>query len=228
MAAACGADLAATSIAGDAPLRAAAATAGQLVVTTPAKLAQVLREGILTQRMLQDRLQVRAAPAGSSTYVRGCQVSAPATTAAPCVGAGVPTLPRPHQAGSLQPCSGPPRLLAPLLSNPIPSPPPLAHHTQVLVLDEADLLLSYGYEEDVQALAPQIPRSCQCLLMSATSSEDVDRLTKLVLHNPLTLSLLGAATGQVRARAGAGGRVYKGTRQKAQHVVRNSHRKTLE
>lgn len=27
---------------------------------------------------------------------------------------------------------------------------------QVLVLDEADLLLSYGYEEDVQALAPQV------------------------------------------------------------------------
>lgn len=32
------------------------------------------------------------------------------------------------------------------------------------------------------------------MLMSATSSEDVDRLTKLVLHNPLTLNLLGAAT----------------------------------
>ncbi len=32
---------------------------------------------------------------------------------------------------------------------------------QVLVLDEADLLLSYGYEEDVQALAPHIPRSAQ-------------------------------------------------------------------
>ncbi|KAL4430654.1 hypothetical protein ABPG75_005910 [Micractinium tetrahymenae] len=130
VAAACGADLAATAIAGDAPLRAAAATAGQLVVTTPAKLAQVLREGILTPRMLQDRLQV-------------------------------------------------------------------------LVLDEADLLLSYGYEEDVQALAPQIPRSCQCLLMSATSSGDVDRLTKLVLHNPLTLNLLGAAAGQAGAAAAA-------------------------
>ena len=27
---------------------------------------------------------------------------------------------------------------------------------QVLVLDEADLLLSYGYEEDVTQLAPQV------------------------------------------------------------------------
>ena len=31
----------------------------------------------------------------------------------------------------------------------------------MLVLDEADLLLSYGYEEDVQALAPHVPRSTQ-------------------------------------------------------------------
>ena len=61
------------------------------------------------------------------------------------------------------------------------------------MLDEADLLLSFGYEEDVAALAPQIPRSCQCLLMSATGSADVDRLTQLVLHNPLALNLLGAA-----------------------------------
>jgi hypothetical protein len=37
----------------------------------------------------------------------------------------------------------------------------------------------------------QIPRSCQCLLMSATSSAEVERLQKLVLHNPTTLNLLG-------------------------------------
>ena len=48
------------------------------------------------------------------------------------------------------------------------------------------------------ALAPQVPRSCQCMLMSATSSAEVDRLTALVLHNPLTLNLLGQATGEVR------------------------------
>lgn len=38
----------------------------------------------------------------------------------------------------------------------------------------------------------QVPRSCQCLLMSATSSEEVERLQKLVLHNPTTLNLLGS------------------------------------
>ncbi|KAL4858273.1 DEAD-box ATP-dependent RNA helicase 16 [Chlorella vulgaris] len=119
----CGSELTVSAVAGDTPLRALCATAGQLVVTTPAKLAQALREGILTPRVLQERLQV-------------------------------------------------------------------------LVLDEADLLLSYGYEEDVQALAPHVPRSAQCLLMSATSSADVDRLTKLVLHNPAALNLLGQSTAK--------------------------------
>lgn len=34
------------------------------------------------------------------------------------------------------------------------------------------------------------------MLMSATSSEEVDRLTQLVLHNPVTLNLLGRATAE--------------------------------
>lgn len=60
---------------------------------------------------------------------------------------------------------------------------------EILVLDEADLLLSFGYEEDLKALTALVPRRCQCLLMSATSSADVDKLKKLVLHNPYVLTL---------------------------------------
>ncbi|KAL6961299.1 DEAD-box ATP-dependent RNA helicase 16, partial [Sarracenia purpurea var. burkii] len=59
----------------------------------------------------------------------------------------------------------------------------------ILVLDEADLLLSYGYEDDLKALTTHIPRRCQCLLMSATSSADVEKLKKLILHNPFILTL---------------------------------------
>ncbi|XP_057482093.1 DEAD-box ATP-dependent RNA helicase 16 [Actinidia eriantha] len=59
----------------------------------------------------------------------------------------------------------------------------------MLVLDEADLLLSYGYEDDLKALTAHIPRRCQCLLMSATSSADVEKLKKLILHNPFILTL---------------------------------------
>ena len=38
----------------------------------------------------------------------------------------------------------------------------------------------------------QVPRGCQCMLMSATMSADVERLQKLVLHNPIMLNLLAS------------------------------------
>ncbi|XP_015868189.1 DEAD-box ATP-dependent RNA helicase 16 [Ziziphus jujuba] len=60
---------------------------------------------------------------------------------------------------------------------------------EILVLDEADLLLSYGYEDDIKAFTSHIPKRCQCLLMSATSSADVEKLKKLILHNPFILTL---------------------------------------
>ncbi|KDP32115.1 hypothetical protein JCGZ_12576 [Jatropha curcas] len=60
---------------------------------------------------------------------------------------------------------------------------------EILILDEADLLLSFGYEDDLKALTAILPRRCQCLLMSATSSADVDKLKKLILHNPYILTL---------------------------------------
>lgn len=58
MAAHCGADLSVSAISGEGQQRSQAATAGQLVVTTPAKIAQMLREGWLTPKMLEQRLQV--------------------------------------------------------------------------------------------------------------------------------------------------------------------------
>ncbi|XP_059437688.1 DEAD-box ATP-dependent RNA helicase 16 isoform X1 [Corylus avellana] len=60
---------------------------------------------------------------------------------------------------------------------------------EILVLDEADLLLSYGYEDDIKAFTAHIPKRCQCLLMSATSSGDVEKLKKLILHNAFILTL---------------------------------------
>jgi len=67
--------------------------------------------------------------------------------------------------------------------------PVLGEHLSFMVLDEADLLLSYGYEEDMDTIAPCVPRSCQCMLVSATTSDDVLKLTKLVLTNPVLLDL---------------------------------------
>ncbi|KAH9615410.1 hypothetical protein KSS87_013445 [Heliosperma pusillum] len=61
----------------------------------------------------------------------------------------------------------------------------------MLILDEADFLLSQGYEDDLRAFIGHVPRCCQCLLMSATSRYDdnVEKLKKLFLHNPYILTL---------------------------------------
>ncbi|KAF5826362.1 DEAD-domain-containing protein [Dunaliella salina] len=79
----------------------------------------------------------------------------------------------------------------------------LSSRLQMLVLDEADLLLSYGFEADLALLAPQIPRACQCMLMSATVSPEVERLTQMVLHNPITLNLINAGAAQPGGEAGS-------------------------
>ncbi|KAL3682380.1 hypothetical protein R1sor_000402 [Riccia sorocarpa] len=89
-----------------------------------------------------------------------------------------------------------PARISACIQNEILLPSALRDSLSTLVLDEADLLLSYGYEDDLRKLAPHIPRRCQCLLMSATSSEDVEKLKKLVLHNPVILTLMEDATDE--------------------------------
>ena len=58
-----------------------------------------------------------------------------------------------------------------------------------LVIDEADLVLSYGYENDVNAIAKSIPSGVQTLLMSATLTTEVDTLKGLFCKDPATLKL---------------------------------------
>lgn len=58
-----------------------------------------------------------------------------------------------------------------------------------LVIDEADLVLSYGYEDDIQALATALPRGIQTILMSATLTTEVDTLKGLFCRNPAILKL---------------------------------------
>ncbi|KAG9140909.1 hypothetical protein Leryth_010435 [Lithospermum erythrorhizon] len=92
--------------------------------------------------------------------------------------------------------SGPPDILVSTpacvqtcLSGGVLQPKAIQDSLSMLVLDEADLLLSYGYEDDIKSLSAHVPRRCQCILMSATSSSDVEKLKKLVLHNPCDLNL---------------------------------------
>ncbi|XP_066246372.1 probable ATP-dependent RNA helicase DDX56 [Euwallacea similis] len=60
---------------------------------------------------------------------------------------------------------------------------------EILVIDEADLVFSFGYEAEVKKLLDYLPSICQSVLVSATLSEDVKSLKKIMLHNPVTLSL---------------------------------------
>ncbi|KAM3530271.1 hypothetical protein NHJ13051_001490 [Beauveria bassiana] len=48
-----------------------------------------------------------------------------------------------------------------------------------LVLDEADLLLSYGYDGDLENLSWSIPKGIQTIMMSATLTSEVDSLKKI-------------------------------------------------
>ncbi|KAJ5679272.1 ATP-dependent RNA helicase dbp9 [Penicillium macrosclerotiorum] len=58
-----------------------------------------------------------------------------------------------------------------------------------LVIDEADLVLSYGYDEDINSLSKAIPRGVQTFLMSATLTSEVDTLKSLFCRNPVILKL---------------------------------------
>lgn len=61
-----------------------------------------------------------------------------------------------------------------------------------LVIDEADLILSYGHDEDVRGIfnGGYLPKVYQSFLMSATMTEDVEMLKGLALRNPVRDLLL--------------------------------------
>ncbi|KAK5975598.1 DEAD/DEAH box helicase, partial [Trichostrongylus colubriformis] len=59
-----------------------------------------------------------------------------------------------------------------------------------LVLDEADLLLSFGYEDEMISLKKYLPVKYQCVLTSATITDDMSSLKNLFMIGPvLTLKL---------------------------------------
>ncbi|KAJ8664542.1 hypothetical protein QAD02_006204 [Eretmocerus hayati] len=60
---------------------------------------------------------------------------------------------------------------------------------ETLIIDEADLIFSFGYEDEIKTLLSHLPTVYQAILASATLSDDVLSLKKLVLHNPAILKL---------------------------------------
>lgn len=62
-------------------------------------------------------------------------------------------------------------------------------HVKTLVMDEADLILSFGYEKDVDYIKSQLPKIFQGLLTSATLSPELEKFKRVVLHSPVILKL---------------------------------------
>lgn len=60
---------------------------------------------------------------------------------------------------------------------------------EMLIIDEADLMFSFGYEDDVKKVLQYLPLIYQAALASATLSNDVISLKKLVLRNAVILKL---------------------------------------
>ncbi|KAF1768010.1 hypothetical protein GCK72_007971 [Caenorhabditis remanei] len=56
---------------------------------------------------------------------------------------------------------------------------------QYLVMDEADLLLSFGYEEEMIKIRSKLPSTYQCVMTSATLKDDMTTLKKLFMTGPV-------------------------------------------
>jgi superfamily II DNA/RNA helicase len=65
------------------------------------------------------------------------------------------------------------------------------------ILDEADRMLDMGFYNDIMTIAKQLPAERQTMLFSATMPEEIRKLAKNILKNPVqvTLSLAKPADG---------------------------------
>jgi ATP-dependent RNA helicase RhlE len=63
---------------------------------------------------------------------------------------------------------------------------------RTLVLDEADKLLSLGFQEEMEQIFSLLPKKRQNLLFSATLDNKIESLNKLVLNNPQIINVAPA------------------------------------
>ncbi|CEH14991.1 dead-domain-containing protein [Ceraceosorus bombacis] len=69
-------------------------------------------------------------------------------------------------------------------------------NVQVLVLDEADRILDMGFQNTIDAIVANVPKSRQTLLFSATQTKRVKDLARLSLRSPEYVAVRDAAAGQ--------------------------------
>lgn len=60
---------------------------------------------------------------------------------------------------------------------------------EIFVLDEADKMLSLGFEEEMNRIFKLLPPKRQNLLFSATLGRGIDDITEFLLHNPVKIEI---------------------------------------
>jgi ATP-dependent RNA helicase RhlE len=62
-------------------------------------------------------------------------------------------------------------------------------HLEVLILDEADRMLDMGFIHDIKKILRVLPKQRQNLLFSATFSDDIRKLAKELVNDPIEVSV---------------------------------------
>ena len=65
--------------------------------------------------------------------------------------------------------------------------PDVCQNIRYITVDEADLVLSHGFEKDLRKIVTILPKEYQAILVSATLTDDLETLKGLMLRNPVSV-----------------------------------------
>ena len=63
------------------------------------------------------------------------------------------------------------------------------NQVEILILDEADRMLDMGFINDIRKILALLPKKRQNLMFSATFSDDIRKLAKSIVNNPVEISV---------------------------------------